>query len=207
MKLFKPKSDVFFALFNEAALNVNAGAELFYSLTNDYTKLAEIVRELKEIEHKGDRITHDIIHRLNKSFITPLDREDIIAIASRLDSVIDVIHGTADRMLIYRIRRIDKPLVTMTELLVQATKAVCQAFELLPSGKHSEILPHCVEINRIEDIADAINRQAIGELLDNDAMNTLEVIKLKEIYEHLEDCIDLCEDLADILEGVVIKNA
>lgn len=207
MKSLKPKNNEFFDLFSEAAENVKTGAELFFTITKDFGNLENIVRELKDLEHKGDRTTHDVIHKLNKSFITPLDREDIIAIAGRLDDVIDYIHGTADRMLIYKVRRLDTPLVTMADLLVQACTALCRAVELLPAGKHSQILPECVEVNRIEDVADAISRQAIGELLDNDAAHALEIIKLKEIYEHLEDCIDLCEDLADILEGVVIKNA
>lgn len=207
MRGLKPKNDRFFDMFRQSAENVNKGAAAFFTLSQDYSRLQDVVRELKDIEHEGDRITHDIIHTLNKSFITPLDREDIIAIAGGLDSVIDVIHGTADRMLIYRVRRVDAPFVTMSELLLEATQALCKAFEVLPSGKHKMLLPLCVEINRVEDVADAINKQAIGELFANEAMNPLEVMKLKEIYEHLEDCIDLCEDLADILEGVVIKNA
>jgi predicted phosphate transport protein (TIGR00153 family) len=194
-------------MFSDAANNIHKGAELFFSLTQDYSKLQDVVHQLKDLEHDGDHITHDIIHTLNKSFITPLDREDIIAIASRLDSVIDVIYGTADRMMIYRIRRLDAPFLTMADLLVQATRALCKAFEVLPSGKHSDLLPLCVEVNRLEDVGDAVNKQAIGELFDNEAMNPLEVIKLKEIYEHLEDCLDFCEDLADILEGVIIKHA
>lgn len=203
----KPRNDEFFDMFSTAAANVHEGARVFHTLTQEYDRLPELVKALEDIEHKGDCLTHDIIFRLNKSFITPLDREDIIAIASRLDSVVDFIYGTADRMLIYRVSEVTRPIAEMAQLLVEATDTLCKAFEVLPSGKYEDIRPLCVEINRVEDVADGVYRQSIGDLLLDETANPLEVIKLKEVIEHLESCADMCEDVADILEGVIIKHA
>jgi len=201
-----PREPKFFDLFEKSVANVAAAAKELANLFEDYTNVPQKVARVVELEHRGDFITHQIIEQLHRSFLTPLDREDITLLCGRLDDVMDFIEDAANAMLIYGI---DKPtnrareqaaiLVSMTEELVKAVPC------LRHRSKNKQILEHCIEINRLENEADAIMRFALVELFDG--MPPYEVIKWREIYQHLENAADRGEDVANVLEAVVLKNA
>jgi len=201
-----PREPKFFDLFEKSVANVAAAAKELANLFEDYTNVPQKVARVVELEHRGDFITHQIIEQLHRSFLTPLDREDITLLCGRLDDVMDFIEDAANAMLIYGI---DKPtnrareqaaiLVSMTEELVKAVPC------LRHRSKNKQILEHCIEINRLENEADAIMRFALVELFDG--MPPYDVIKWREIYQHLENAADRGEDVANVLEAVVLKNA
>jgi uncharacterized protein len=203
-QLFAPKEREFFDLFEEAARNAVHAAELLERLLEHWPDggtdtLAEIV----DCEHVGDRITHDIIQRLNHSFVTPFDREDIIALASGLDDVVDYIEEVANFLELYRIEAPMQQAQEMAGVLRQATRAVCSAVPRLRALQ--DINEFTVEVNRLEDEGDRLLRGAVASLFDH-GIDPMMVIRWKDIFERLEDAIDSTETAVNILEGVIIKN-
>ena len=204
---FFPKDEGFFDILEEASENVVKGAKAFRELVSHWSLDSELIPQIREIEHEGDRMTHEVIDRLNRTFITPIDREDIHGLAKELDDVIDIIQATMDRMQLYRIDRSSPILVQMAEVLVKATDAIGKAIKSLRDLKHSRrTLDFCIEINRLENEGDAILKVALGELFAT-PKDVLEIIKWKETYENAEYATDKCEDIANIIEGIVVKNA
>ena len=165
------------------------------------------VGEIIELEHKGDTITHEIMSRLHRTFVTPFDREDIVQLAHVLDDVTDFIHAAADAMLLYKVDRPSQRAQELADIIVQATEEV---EKVLPQLRKrivlSSVLKRCVEINRLENLADRVYRSAIAELFD-DSTDMAHIIKWREIYAHMESATDRCEDVADVLEGVALKHA
>ena len=200
-----PREPKFFDLFERSVANVATAAKELASFFENFTSIPQKVARITELEHQGDYITHQIIEQLHRSFLTPLDREDITLLSGRLDDVIDFIEDAANAMLLYKIEQPTKRAREQSVVLVAMTEELVKAVPLLRTrSKMNQILAHCVEINRLENEADAIMRFALAELFDGTP--PYDVIKWREIYQHLENAADRGEDVANVLEGVVLKN-
>lgn len=200
-----PSEPKFFDLFERSVANVATAARLLADLFEDYTKLPQKVARITELEHVGDAITHQIMEQLHRTFVTPLDREDIALLTERLDDMMDFMEDAANAMLLYRIEQPTIRAQELASILVTMTDELAIAVPHLRNrSKMKEILEHCVEINRLENEADAVVRFALAELFDG--IPIIEVIKWREIYEHLETAVDKGEDVANVLEGVVLKH-
>jgi len=204
---FIPREEKFFDLFQASAENMVKAAQSLKEMINDWEHVEGKVAEITELEHKGDTITHEIMSRLNRTFVTPFDREDIVQLAHVLDDVTDFIHAAADAMLLYKVERPGERANELADIILQATEEI---EKVLPQLKKriilSSVLKRCVEINRLENLADRVYRSAIAELFDN-STDMAHIIKWREIYAHMESATDRCEDVADVLEGVAIKHA
>lgn len=202
-----PREDKFFSYFEEAAQNAVKAAQKLKELVDIWENVPGKVAEITEFEHVGDTITHQIMRQLNRTFVTPFDREDIALLAHSLDDVTDFIQSAADAMLIYKVARPGERAKELADSIVQAALEVGRAMpELRNRAGLKHLVTHCVEINRLENVADGIYRAAIAELFDN-TTNIVEIIKWREIYEHMETATDRCEDVANVLEGVALKHA
>ena len=204
---FMPRQDKFFDLFEQSARNMVKSSQALHELINTWTVLDGRVAEITELEHDGDTITHEIVAQVNRTFVTPLDREDIALLAHTMDDVTDFIHAAADAMFIYKIDEPTQRAKELADIIVQAATEIEKAVQGL--RHHADIkqtLEWCVEINRLENMADRVYRSAMAELFDN-AMDFTQVIKWREIYEHMESATDRCEDVANVLEGVALKHA
>ncbi len=203
-----PRENKFFTLFEQSAENIMKAAKELKSLVDTWDNVPEKVAAITEIENQGDSITHQIMYQLNRTFVTPFDREDIALLAHSLDDVTDFIQSAADCMLIYKVDVPGHRAKELADIIVQISAEVCQAMPQLRQngGKLQQVLGSCVEINRLENVADRIFRSALGELFE-DAKDMSKVIKWREIYEHMETATDRCEDVANVLEGVALKQA
>jgi uncharacterized protein Yka (UPF0111/DUF47 family) len=202
-----PKEEKFFDLFEEAADNVLKAAHAFLELVSHWSPTSEKIKLIRDLEHEGDRMTHEVIDKLNRVFITPLDREDIHSLTTELDDVIDIIQSTMDRMLLFQIASTTPALIKMVEVLVQSVEVIGKAIRSLRDLAHTRrTLDFCIEANRLENEGDACLAAALKELFANPT-DVLQVIKWKEIYEATEFATDKCEDIANIIEGIVVKNA
>jgi len=165
------------------------------------------VGEITELEHQGDTITHEIMARVHRTFVTPFDREDIVQLAHVLDDVTDFIHAAADAMFLYKVDRPGQRAKELADIIVQATEEVER---VMPQLKKrivlNQVLKRCVEINRLENVADRVYRSAMAELFA-DSTDIAHIIKWREIYTHMESATDRCEDVANVLEGVALKHA
>jgi len=200
-----PKDEKFFLMFREMSANIVEGAQLLKDMLDNFEDPSTSQRKIKEVEHKGDSQTHEIIKKLNKSFITPFDREDIYALSGALDDILDLIDASAQRIVMYNV---EKPTPESKELAFIILKS-CQILEKAIGklgGKLEPISEYCVEVNAMENEADRVCREAISRLFDEEK-DPIQLLKWKEIYETLERSTDKCEDAANILESVVLKNA
>lgn len=203
---FIPKEEKFFELFEEGAHNAVKAAQKLKELVDTWNNVEGRVSEITELEHEGDRITHQIMEQLHRTFVTPFDREDIALLAHSLDDVTDFIHAASDAMLIYKVDRPSQRAKDLADIIVQAAAEVERALpQLRRRAQLKQVLERCVEINRLENMADRVFRSAVGELFD-DSTDIAHVIKWREIYEHMESATDRCEDVADVLEGVALKH-
>jgi predicted phosphate transport protein (TIGR00153 family) len=200
-----PRDTKFFDLFAEMAGNLGQAARLLKQTLEDFREVEERVRQLKEIEHRGDEMTHNILIKLNQTFITPFDREDIYRLASSLDDVLDFTYAAGVRLMMYKITSAPLAAPKLADILVRQTDQLSQAVGRLEK-KHDHVLENCVEINRLEREADQVARAAIGLLFDKEK-DPISLIKLKELFEVLETATDKAEDVANVLEGVVLKSA
>ena len=203
---FIPREYKFFDLFEEGAQNVVKAAHGLKEMVDTWEDVEGKVGEISELEHRGDTITHRIMAQLNRTFVTPFDREDIASLAHSLDDIIDFIQAAADAMLVYKIDQPSQRAKELADIIVQATDEVGRAMpDLRHRRKLQQVLQRCVEINRLENIADRVFRSAQAELFD-DSKDMAQVIKWREIYEHMESATDRCEDVANVLEGVALKH-
>jgi len=200
-----PRDEAFFAMFEQAAQNAIDGAEVLKDLLDNFENVKEKTRQIEEIEHKGDSITHEIIKKLNTTFITPIDREDILALTSSIDDVIDLIFGAANRIHLYKITKSTPQAKELGFLILKSTRELHRGIAHL-STKMDGVHEHCVEVNSLENEADRVSRDAIAQLFDQET-DPIYIFKWKEIYETLETATDRCEDAANVLEGVALKNA
>jgi uncharacterized protein len=201
---FIPKEENFFKLFDESAYNIHKAAVLMKEMVDNYTQAEAKAKEIFDVEYEGDRITHEIIRTLNKTFITPIDREDIYNLASKLDDILDFIEGVTDRLIIYKIEEPTPECCKLVDLILRMSEVITWSISNLK--ELGNVYDHCIEINRLENEADRITRDAIVRLFEEEK-DPIAVIKWKEIYEKLEDTTDSCEDVANILESIVLKNA
>ncbi len=204
---FIPREEKFFDLFEQSAKNMVETAQGLKRLVNTWENVEEKVVEITALEHQGDTITHQIMAQLHRTFVTTFDREDIALLAHTLDDVTDFIHAAADAMFLYKVNPPSKRAKELADIIVQAATEVERAMPQLRSRSElKQILPRCVEINRLENMADRVFRSAMAELFD-DSPDMAHVIKWREIYEYMESATDRCEDVANVLEGVALKHA
>jgi uncharacterized protein len=199
-----PREKRFYELFDEHVGNIVAAAEVLAELFADFRDIPERQRLIKEREHQGDEVTHEIVRTLNRTFVTPFDREDIYALSSGLDDVLDFIDEVANTISLYGIQHVPDAARPMADLLLQAARQVQIAVGKLQSGQGLE--QHWIEIHALENQGDTYSRQAIAELFRG-GMDAIEVVKLKDLYALLEAALDRCEDVANVLESITIKNA
>lgn len=199
-----PRDAKFFDMFAEMAVNLGDGARLLKQTLDDFQDVEARVQQLKVLEHKGDEMTHNVLTRLNQTFITPFDREDIYRLASSLDDILDFTYSAGVRLVMYKITSAPEAASKLADVLVRQCDQVLLAVKGLE--KNDRVLDYCVEINRLENEADTISRIAIATLFDREK-DPISLIKLKELYEVLETATDKAEDAANVLEGVVLKSA
>jgi predicted phosphate transport protein (TIGR00153 family) len=198
-----PKDTSFFRMFSVMSDNLIAGAQALVDLFADYQDVPRKIEEIRRIEHEGDELTHAILTKLNQTFITPFDREDIHQLASKLDDVLDFIHAACARIAMYRITTPPPAAGELARIILMQSQQLQKAVSLMQ--KNGNILVHCVEINRLENEADLIAQQAIAKLFEGEK-DPINLIKIKELLEFLERATDKAEDVADVLETVVLKN-
>jgi uncharacterized protein len=203
-QMFAPADREFFGLFEEAGTNTVRAADLLDQLLRGWPDSKELGREILICEQEGDRITHDLIRKLNNTFVTPIEREDILVLASALDDIVDFTEEAADYLSLYKIDAPMEQAQRLSHVLLESTRQIAEAIPLLRGFR--DISHYVVEINRLENDGDRIVREAIASLFDG-GIDPMVVIRWKDIFERLEAAIDACERVAHILESVVIKNA
>ncbi len=199
-----PRDESFFEQLVRQAQNIQTAAEALFDLIAEYQDTAAKARRLRELEHEGDEITHEILKRLNTVFITPIDHDDIHRLTTRMDDVLDHMEAAAD---LFVLHKIDAPLPDMkaqADVLVRATQRVTEALQVLP--KYDQLGPHAVEVNRLENEGDRLYRQAVADLFGGNH-RAMDVLKRKDIIDELESAIDRVEDVSDILEAIALKQA
>lgn len=204
----KPKENKFFHLFIESTLLVKKSVIVLHEALSNYENLEQKMNEMAQIEHEADALNDAIIDKLNQSFITPLDREDIYHIATKLDDIVDLIEGVIVRMVLYKTKEPSPGLVSLAKVLQECTTEIEYSFSLLPhlQNNQEKILEQSSKIEQLESEGDRIYREEVAFMFSN-CKDPFEIIKWKEILEHLEDAVDECERMADLLRGVVMKYA
>jgi predicted phosphate transport protein (TIGR00153 family) len=203
-QLFMPREREFYDLFEEAAANIVRAAAMLEEMLEAWPEKAELAREILIAEQEGDRITHDIIHKLYATFVTPIDREDILALASGLDDILDFTEEVADFLGLYRIEAPMDQAIELAKVLHQAARQVAEALPRLRSQE--DVSHYVVEIHRLENDGDRIERQALASLFER-AVDPMVVIRWKDIFERLEQAVDATENVANTLQGIVLKNS
>ena len=200
-----PKEDKYFEMFNTMAAQITECALLLQKLFSDFDKRAAYAEKIKDVEHNCDLITHDIVKKLNQTFITPIDREDIHALASGLDDIVDEIEYTAKRVILYRVEEPTEHARKMTDVLVRIVTSLENAVISLENNGE-QVLKECVTIHGLENEGDTYHHDAVEELFAEET-NPIKLLKMKELYAKMERTIDKCEDVSNILEAIVLKNA
>ena len=199
-----PREIAFFEMFQKAAHNMIEGSRLLKNMMEDFRNPVEQARRIKDIEHIGDGITHDIALKLNQTFVTPLDREDIHGLASVLDDILDLVEAVADRFVVFKVAKPTETAIKLANILYQSAVAVGAGIDQL--GKpHADVSQYFVLVNSLENEADRITRDVISKLFEEEK-DPIAVIKWKEIYENFEEGTDRCEDVANILERIALKH-
>jgi predicted phosphate transport protein (TIGR00153 family) len=201
-----PRETSFFDFFDEHATLTVAGARELLALVSNGSSVGPLATRIKEIEHEADIVTHRCVEALHKTFITPIDRHDIHQLISRMDDVLDYIEAAADRLALYEITEMSVPLKQLADVVVRSAEAMAKAVRALRDLRHAEIIRQaCVDVNRLENEADALLRGALASLFRTEK-DPIAVIKWKEIYELFETATDRCEDVANVIEGVVLEQ-
>lgn len=204
---FFPKEFSFFALFNKQIGYAVEAAKYFKQLSAQGAVDQYALDRIKHLEHQGDEAAHKIIDQLNKSFITPFDREDIHALAIEIDDIIDIINAIVSRLNIYKITETDANLVQFADVIEESVEAVAGAVKGLNNVKNYKVVHEaCVEVNRLENVGDALRDKFLGELFENEK-DPIVVIKWKEIYQDAETVLDICEDVAHIVDSILVKHS
>ena len=198
-----PRKGIFFVLFTQHAENALEAAQALEKLVTDFTRLEDKVRDIHAIEHYGDKLTHQIIQELNGTFVTPLDREDIVGLASKIDDVTDVCYDVAEMISLYKVGAIRPAAVRQVQTLVQAAQEVVVVMRDLEKLRGLE--PHWIKVHTLENEGDAIFREAVADLFAR-TTDPVEVIKWKDIHGLIEVAVDRCEDVANIVEMIVVKH-
>ena len=198
-----PKKSEFFVLFEQHAQNAVEAAEALAKLFGDFTDVENKVRDIHAIEHHGDKLNHEIVRHLNETFVTPLDREDIVGLASKIDDVTDVCYDVSELVQLFKVTSIRQPAVRQTKVLVAAASEMLSMLKNLEGLKNLEA--HWIKIHTLENEGDQVWREAVAELFEAER-DAIEIVKWKDIYSLVEVAIDRCEDVANIVEGVVLEN-
>ena len=199
-----PRDVKFYDLFREQAENIHQAAQMLVGLFENFKDVEKHVAEIKFLEHKGDQLTHELMMKLNQTFITPIDREDIHSLCSALDDVLDLVDAAASRLVTYKVTAVTPGARQLSKVILHGTDLLLQAVSEL--NKPHNILEYCERIAMIEEEADRIKGECVARMFE-DSADPIEIIKWKEIYEVLEATTDKCEDAADVLEAVVLKAA
>jgi hypothetical protein len=199
-----PRDGNFFDLFNQQTENIYKAAQQLVVLFGDFRDVEKRVAEIKSAEHQGDQITRSVMTKLNQTFITPFDREDIHALSSALDDVLDLVDAAASRLITYKVKFVTPGAVQLANVILRGSEILVKAVSEL--RKPQNILRYCEQLNQIEEESDRIKGECIGKLFE-DSTEAIEIIKWKEIYEVLEAATDKCEDVSDVLAAVVLKSA
>lgn len=205
LRLF-PKEVRFFELFERLGELALQGGTLLHEVATNVQDLPEKAKQLERVEHDADQVTHEIMAKLNSTFITPIDREDIHRLATALDDVVDFIEGATEHMVLFKIRQTTPAFRALAEVVMKQVQQIHQMLPRLKNLRHADILVHCIEVNRLENEGDRIDREAIAELFDK-REDPLEVMKWRDLYDILETATDKCEDVAVVIEGIFLKNA
>lgn len=203
-QVFAPRDREFFDLFEEAARNILNAADLLDRMLRNYPDTKELARDILLCEQEGDRITHDLINRLNQTFVTPIDREDILELASALDDIVDLTEEVADYLGLYKVEAPMEQAQRLAHILMQAARQISEAMPRMRDFK--DISHYTVEIHRLENEGDRVVREAIASLFDT-GIDPMVVIRWKDLFERLEEAIDATEKVANTLQGIVIKNS
>jgi predicted phosphate transport protein (TIGR00153 family) len=203
---FIPREEKFFDLFEELADKIEEGGNLFLDMLRNYEDAEHKIIKLKEIEHEADNITHTTYEKMHTTFLTPLDREDIYDLVNKMDSILDMIEAAAVRMKIYKIKKPTQEIIEQVTVLIKAIEKVKIIIHALRDMKNAKmILDECVDINTLENEGDTILRTAMAHLFEHEK-DAIELIKWKEILERIEESIDICEDVSNTVEGIVLKH-
>jgi uncharacterized protein len=207
LQRFMPRQVIFFDYFEQMADKITEGCRALLELLEDCTNVAEKARRIKAIEHEGDLITHECIEELHRTFITPIDRDSIHRLISRMDDILDLIEAVSERMSLYDVGAPTPEAQELTRVLLISCEQVGKAVRGLRNMKNARsILAECIEINRLENEADTLLRAAVGKLFRSEG-DPLSVMKWKELYEGIEEATDRCEDVANLVEGIVLEHA
>jgi len=202
-----PKEEKFYDLFEELINKIEEGGNMFLCMVETYEYPLPKITKLKELEHEADVITHRTYEKMHKTFLTPLDREDIYDLVNKMDSILDMIEAAAARMHLYKVKKPTKVIIDQAKILNEAIRKVKLIVCGMRDMKNSKmIIDACVEINTLENEGDIILRSAMVDLFENEK-DAIELIKWKEIFERIEEAIDVCEDVSNIVEGIVLKHA
>lgn len=198
-----PQKREFFVLYNRAARNAVAIARLLLELLEEFPRGDGLLRDIKELEHEGDRLTREVVDLLNRTFVTPFDRDDMYELASALDDICDHIDEAAGNIAGYGITEIRPAAKAQAEVILRATQKLCEAVERVDGFKNSDRQLH--ELRDLEDEGDRLNREAVSELFNTET-DAIKIIRWKDIHEQLEEAVDACENAADVLEAILVKN-
>ena len=202
---FLPREEKFYALFEQQIEKICEAAEVLYDgASKGGTRLTEAAEQIQSLETQADELIHEVFLRLNQTFITPLDPEDIHELSTSLDNVIDAIEDSAHRMVAYHLDPISPVMVHICDMIRKCGASLLKAFQAFEKGE--PVLAHCIEVNRLENETDKVVRKAIAELFEHET-DPIKIIKFKEVYEFLEAATDYCEDVTDVLQTVVVKNS
>jgi predicted phosphate transport protein (TIGR00153 family) len=201
-----PQDKHFFNMLENESQNVLDGSIAFLDMLKNYENIKEKQQKIKDIEHQGDDFVHEIFEELNKTFITPIDHEDISKLASSFDNVLDYIDGSAMRLVLYDVQKPEENMIKLAEVLLQQVEELTYALKGLRKIKHpKDIEKRCIEVNRLENVADDIYKTSVADLFKR--KDAITILKLKDIYERIEFATDECEDAANVISDVVVKNS
>jgi predicted phosphate transport protein (TIGR00153 family) len=201
-----PKNVKFFEMFSQSAKILEAAAKVLSEMmAGGPAGITSGAARLERLEHDADVLTHEILIALDKSFITPIDREDIHQLTVALDDCMDYMEAVTERMILYGLTEITPPMKGLVDVLVKQVDELNKVIPVISHLKYEKIIPHCIEINRLENLGDRIAREAVAELFKGDR-NPLDVMKWRDIYDNLETATDMCEHVAGIIEGIVLKH-
>jgi predicted phosphate transport protein (TIGR00153 family) len=204
---FFPKEEKFYDLFEELINKIEEGGNMFLEMVETYEYPPQKIAKLKELEHEADVITHRTYEKMHKTFLTPLDREDIYDLVNKMDSIMDMTEAAAARMHLYKVKKPTKVIIDQAKILILAIQKVKLIVHAMRDMKNSKmIMEACVEINTLENEGDIVLRSAMVDLFEHEK-DAIELIKWKEIFERIEEAIDVCEDVSNIVEGIVLKHA
>jgi uncharacterized protein len=201
---FIPREARFFDYFEKQAQHIIQAARLLHEMVHNFADARAKLQAINETEHQGDQITHEIVRLLNTTFITPLDREDIHALASRMDDVLDYIEAAAERLVVYRVKEPTSGCRALADVILNIVNPMNEAVRSLRADRRA-FHDHAVEVNRLENVADNVLRDSLAALFDEEP-NPIEIIKWKEIYETMEIVTDRCEDVVNVIEAIVLKQ-